>query len=639
MNLLSIENICKSYSEKILLNEVSLGIEEGDKIGVIGVNGTGKSTFLKIVAGIEEEDAGRILKGNNVSIEYLAQNPYMDPDATVLEQVFKGDSSLMTLLREYEALLDKLNFNANDTSLQNKLISLNTRMDSQNAWTVESEAKTILTQLGISDFNAKVSNLSGGQKKRIALASTLISPADLLILDEPTNHLDNQTIEWLENFLNSRKGSLLMITHDRYFLDRITNKIIELDKGNLYVYKGNYSEFLEKKSERLDLEAASENKRANLFRRELAWIRRGAKARTTKQKARIDRFEDIKAAKIDINTEKIEISSLSSRLGKKIIEIENLSKSYGNKKLLENFSYILLRDDRIGVLGPNGSGKSTLMNIISGKVPSDSGLVDIGDTVKIGYYSQENTHMDENLRVIEYVKEGAEFITVADGSKISASQMLERFLFPPTQQWTYVGSLSGGEKRRLYLLRVLMEAPNVLFLDEPTNDLDIETLTILEDYLDSFNGPVIAVSHDRYFLDRIARKIFEYDGAGNINIYIGNYSDFSERIEILEAEKELSKTLVESKPDTAKSRDKKSKPLKFSYNEKREYEEIDEVIETLEKTIENIDFKISKASSDYTKLQSLMEEKQNLEKTLNEKMDRWAYLNELAEKIENGIDD
>jgi ATP-binding cassette subfamily F protein uup len=511
-------------------------------------------------------------------------------------------------------------------------------MDSQNAWTVESEAKTILTQLGISDFNAKVSNLSGGQKKRIALASTLISPADLLILDEPTNHLDNQTIEWLENFLNSRKGSLLMITHDRYFLDRITNKIIELDKGNLYVYKGNYSEFLEKKSERLDLEAASENKRANLFRRELAWIRRGAKARTTKQKARIDRFEDIKAAKIDINTEKIEISSLSSRLGKKIIEIENLSKSYGNKKLLENFSYILLRDDRIGVLGPNGSGKSTLMNIISGKVPSDSGLVDIGDTVKIGYYSQENTHMDENLRVIEYVKEGAEFITVADGSKISASQMLERFLFPPTQQWTYVGSLSGGEKRRLYLLRVLMEAPNVLFLDEPTNDLDIETLTILEDYLDSFNGPVIAVSHDRYFLDRIARKIFEYDGAGNINIYIGNYSDFSERIEILEAEKELSKTLVESKPDTAKSRDKKSKPLKFSYNEKREYEEIDKIIENLEKSIEDIDVKISKASSDYTKLQSLMEEKQTLEENLNEKMDRWAYLNELAEKIENGID-
>ncbi|SHH12546.1 ABC-F family ATP-binding cassette domain-containing protein [Clostridium grantii] len=639
MNLLSIENICKSYSEKILLNEVSLGIEEGDKIGVIGVNGTGKSTFLKIIAGVEEEDAGRILKGNNVRIEYLSQNPYMDSNATVLEQIFKGNSSLMTLLREYESLLDELNFNSNNASLQNKLISLNSRMDAQNAWTVESEAKTILTQLGISDFHAKVSTLSGGQKKRIALASTLISPADLLILDEPTNHLDNQTIEWLENFLNSRKGSLLMITHDRYFLDRITNKIIELDKGNLYAYKGNYSEFLEKKSERLDLEAASENKRANLFRRELAWIRRGAKARTTKQKARIDRFEDIKAAKIDINTEKIEISSLSSRLGKKIIEIENLSKSYGDKKLLENFSYILLRDDRIGVLGPNGSGKSTLMNIISGKVPSDSGLVDIGDTVKIGYYSQENTHMDENLRVIEYVKEGAEFITVADGSKISASQMLERFLFPPTQQWTYVGSLSGGEKRRLYLLRVLMEAPNVLFLDEPTNDLDIETLTILEDYLDSFNGPVIAVSHDRYFLDRMAKKIFQYDGSSNINIFIGNYSDYSERIQILETEKEISKPLSENKSDTNNSRDKKTKPLKFSYNEKREFEEIDSIIENLELAIEEINVKIGKASSDYTKLQLLMEEKGILEDNLNEKMDRWAYLNELAEKIENGINE
>ncbi|GAA0179756.1 ABC-F family ATP-binding cassette domain-containing protein [Clostridium sediminicola] len=632
MNLLTIENISKSYSEKVLLNNISLGIEDGDKIGLIGINGTGKSTFLKIVAGLEYEDSGKITKGNNIRIEYLSQNPFMDNNATVLEQVFKGDSSLMVLLREYETVLEKLNLDPLNAKFQNQLTNLNLKMDAANAWKVENEAKTILTKLGVSNFEAKIGTLSGGQKKRIALASTLISPADLLILDEPTNHLDNDTIEWLEKLLNNRKGALLMITHDRYFLDRITNKIIELDKGNLYSYKGNYSVFLQKKAERLELEAANESKRQNLYRRELAWIKRGAKARTTKQKARIDRFEKIKDSKVDINEEKVQISSASSRLGKKIIEIENLSKSYDDLKLIDDFSYILLRDDRIGIVGANGIGKSTLMNLIYGKTSPDTGMIDIGETVKIGYYSQETSHMDETLRVIEYIKEIAEFITTADGSKISASQMLERFLFPPSAQWTYIGKLSGGEKRRLYLLKVLMDAPNVLFLDEPTNDLDIETLTILEDYLDNFHGPIIAVSHDRYFLDRIANKIFSFEGNGKITKYIGDYSNYCE----ISKENNEAKLKTESSEKTSirkNNENKKEKPLKFSYNERREFEEIDSIIETIENSLVEVEEKINGAGSNYGLLQELLSEKEKHEKELEEKMDRWAYLNELNEKI------
>lgn len=632
MNLLSIENISKSFSEKILLKDVSLGIGENDKIGVIGVNGTGKSTFLKIITGTEYEDSGKIIKGNNVRIEYLSQNPHMDNEATVLEGVFKGDSSLMVLLRQYETTLEKLTLNPMDVQLQKQLTNLNLKMDAANAWEVESEAKTILTKLGISNFDAKIGTLSGGQRKRVAMASTLISPADLLILDEPTNHLDNDTIEWLEKLLTSRKGALLMITHDRYFLDRITNKIIELDMGNLYAYKGNYSDFLEKKAERMESAVATESKRQNLYKKELAWIRRGAKARTTKQKARIDRFEQIKEAKVDINEDKVQISSASTRLGKKIVEIEHLTKSLGLKKLIENFSYIILRDDRVGIVGPNGIGKSTLMNLIYGKITPDSGEIDTGQTVKIGYYSQETTHMDESLRVIEYIKEVAEFITTSDGSKISASQMLERFLFPPSQQWTYVGKLSGGEKRRLYLLRVLMNAPNLLFLDEPTNDLDIETLTILEDYLDNFDGPVFAVSHDRYFLDRIANKIFSFDGNGKISKYVGNYSDYCQN----NREKNEVKLKAESaeKSNNKKNKEnKKEKPLKFSFNEKREFEEIDGIIEHLENSLVEVEDKINGAGSNYALLQELISEKENFEKQLEEKMDRWAYLNELSEKI------
>jgi ABC transport system ATP-binding/permease protein len=630
MNLLSAENISKSYSEKQLLNNISLGINEGDKIGLIGVNGTGKSTFLKILAGQEETDEGRVLVGNSVKIEYLSQNPSFDTEATVLQQVFKADSPVMKLIREYEEALQ-------NPEASEKIIKLTHSMDAMNAWTIESEAKTILTKLGIADFSAKVETLSGGQRKRIALAAALINPSDLLILDEPTNHLDNDTIDWLEQYLNKRRGSVIMITHDRYFLDRIVNEIIELDKGGLYLYKGNYSTFLEKKAEREELEAASDKKRQSLFKKELAWIRKGAKARTTKQKARIDRFETLSEQLVDTSEEKFEISVGSSRLGKKIVELEHINKAFGVKKVLEDFSYIVLRDDRVGVVGPNGSGKSTLMNIIAGIVKQDSGTVDIGETVKIGYYSQETSHMDGSMRAIEYIKEAAEYIENAEGYKITASQMMERFLFSGTMQWTPIAKLSGGERRRLFLLRVLMEAPNVLLLDEPTNDLDIETLTILEDYLEDFPGAVISVSHDRYFLDRMAEKIFLFEGEGKVKKYTGNYSEFKE---IKAAEEEVNNKLVDKNKDNVnKNSDtvdkKKEKPVKFSFKEQKEYTEIDMVVADLESKIEETEEKISNASSDYTLLQELITEKEDLEQQLEEKMERWVYLNELAERIEN----
>jgi ABC transport system ATP-binding/permease protein len=629
MNLLSAENISKSYSEKQLLNNINLGINEGDKIGLIGVNGTGKSTFLKILAGVEYADEGRVITGNSVKIEYLSQNPIYDSEVTVLQQIFKGDSPVMRLIREYEEALQ-------NPENGERIIKLTHSMDAMNAWSIESEAKTILTKLGVSDFNARVGSLSGGQRKRIALAAALINPSDLLILDEPTNHLDNDTIDWLEQYLNRRKGAVLMITHDRYFLDRVVNEIIELDRGDLYLYKGNYSVFLEKKAEREELEAASEKKRQSLFKKELAWIRRGAKARTTKQKARIDRFEALSEQLVDASEEKLEISVGSSRLGRKVVELEHINKAYGDKKVLDDFSYIVLRDDRVGIVGPNGSGKSTLMNIISGRVKQDSGTVDIGETVKIGYYSQETHHMNESMRAIEYIKEAAEYIENAEGYKITASQMMERFLFSGTMQWTPIAKLSGGERRRLFLLRVLMEAPNVLLLDEPTNDLDIETLTILEDYLEDFQGAVIAVSHDRYFLDRMAEKIFLFEGEGKIKQYTGNYTEFKE---INEAEAEVSNRSVDKNKGIVNKNSeavdkKKEKALKFSFKEQKEYAEIDAVVADLESRIEETEEKIGSASSDYTLLQQLLAEKEDLEKQLEEKMERWVYLNELAERIE-----
>ncbi|MCX0370113.1 ABC-F family ATP-binding cassette domain-containing protein [Clostridium perfringens] len=636
MNLITLENISKSYSEKILANNVSLGINEGEKIGLIGVNGTGKSSFLKIVAGVEEPDEGTVTKGNRVRIEYLAQTPDYDDNATVLEQVFKGNSEEMRILREYEELLEKIDKGEVKDNDSERLIKLQGKIDALNLWDMESEAKNVLTKLGITNFEEKVGNLSGGQKKRIMLAAALITPCELLILDEPTNHLDNETISWLEEYLNSRKGALLMITHDRYFLDRVTNRILELDRGRLFSYYGNYSVFLEKKMERIAIEKASEEKRQNLMRKELAWVRRGAKARTTKQKARLQRFDELVNQEGFIENENIEISVMGTRLGKKIIEIEHLNKSFGDKKIVDDFNYIVLRSDRIGIVGPNGIGKSTLMGMIEGKVKPDSGEIIKGETVKIACFSQEDTHMHPEMRAIDYIKEAGEYLQTATGERITASQMCEKFLFDGTLQWTMIGMLSGGERRRLHLLRVLMEAPNVLLLDEPTNDLDIETLNRLEDYLDDFGGVVITVSHDRYFLDRICNKIFSYKGNGKIDIYTGNYGDYllSKEEEVVNnKEKEVAVDKNKKEPSVDKNKNK-GKVLKFSFKEQREFETIDEEIMTLEEKIEELDSLMAKHASEYGRLQELMEEKAKVEEELAFKYERWEYLNELAAQIE-----
>ncbi|MPQ43457.1 ABC-F family ATP-binding cassette domain-containing protein [Clostridium tarantellae] len=635
MNLITLENISKSYSEKMLVNNISLGINEGEKIGVIGVNGTGKSTLLKIISGVEEADEGTITKGNKVRIEYLAQNPDYDVNATVIEQVFKGNSLEMNLLREYEEILNNINSGIDNEKIHNKLINLQSKIDALNLWDLESEAKIVLTKLGINDFNIKVSALSGGQRKRIALAAALITPCELLILDEPTNHLDNETINWLEEHLNKRKGALLMITHDRYFLDRVTNRILEVDKGRLFSYDGNYSMFLEKKMERMQVEQANEEKRQNLIKKELAWVRRDAKARTTKQKARLQRFDELINKESLVDNNNIEISVMGKRLGKKVIELNNIYKNFGTKKIIEDFSYILLRNDRIGIIGDNGMGKSTLIKIIEGSINADKGEVVKGETVKVACFSQEDNHMDMDMRAIEYIKEVGEYLPTATGERITASQMCEKFLFDGTMQWTPIGKLSGGERRRLHLLRVLMEGPNVLLLDEPTNDLDIETLKILEDYLDDFIGAVITVSHDRYFLDRICSKIFSYEGDGQIRQYVGNYSDFLivKEKELVELKEEF-KLSEKTKNSTDKSERIREKKLKFTFKEEKEFETIDEVIEGLESKISELEEKSAKFSTDFIKLQEILVEKEMAEKELEEKYERWEYLNELAQKIE-----
>lgn len=636
MNLITLENISKSYSEKKLLEDISLGINDKEKIGLIGVNGTGKSTLLKIIAGAEIPDDGTITKANKVRIEYLPQNPYYDENATVLEQVFKGTCEEMKIIGDYQDVLDKIN-KSYDEKLNDRLLKLQEKMDALNLWDLESSAKTVLTKLGIKDFNQKVKELSGGQRKRVSLASALITPCELLILDEPTNHLDNDTIDWLETYLNSFKGSILMITHDRYFLDRVTNRILELDKGILYSYEGNYSVFLEKKMNRLQLAESMEAKRQNLLRKELAWVRRGAKARTTKQKARLQRFDELSNKNDYTPEDKLEISVGSSRLGKKIIEIENLSKSFDGRTFIDNLDYTLARTDRIGIVGRNGLGKSTLIRLLNGELKPDSGTISIGETVKIGCFNQDTSKMHPEMRAIDYIKEESDYITTADGHKITASQMCEKFLFNGTLQYTHIKNLSGGEKRRLQLLRVLMMAPNVLLLDEPTNDLDIDTLSRLEDYLDDFNGVLICVSHDRYFLDRVCNKIFAYEGRGKINIYTGNYSDYldyreQENIEFEEFEDKVK----EEKPKAPKKEKTKAKNKpKFSYNEQREFDTIDEDIEKLEDKIAHLEEDTSKYATDFTKLQEIMDEKTKLENELQVKYERWEYLNNLAEEIAN----
>ncbi|MDO8685050.1 MAG: ABC-F family ATP-binding cassette domain-containing protein [Clostridiales bacterium] len=641
MNILSAEKISKAYSERILFNEISFGINEGEKIGLIGINGTGKSTLLKVVAGVENSDTGKIITGSSVTIEYLSQNPSFENDVTVLQQVFKGNSPFMKLLREYELALKESGRNPEDIQLEKRLLILTQGMDSMKAWTIENEAKAILTRLGVNDFASKIGILSGGQKKRIALAGALINPCDILILDEPTNQLDNDTVDWLEKYLNNRKGALLMVTHDRYFLGRVCNRIIELDNGKLYSYQANYTKYLEMKAEREESAQSSERKRKSLYMKELEWIKRGARARTTKQKSRIDRFETLKETKLPEAYENIEIKVGTTRLGKKTIELEHIGKDFSGNKIIGDFSYILLRDDRIGIIGPNGSGKSTLLKMIAGRLKPDRGSVNTGDTVKVGFFTQENDEideMDESIRVIDYIRNEAEYLTTGEGLK-SASQMLERFLFPPNVQWTPVSKLSGGEKRRLYLLHMLMDAPNIILLDEPTNDLDIQTLTILESYLDDFQGAVIAVSHDRYFLDKVVDKIFIFDGNTSIKQFQGNYSDYSDYNEnALKVRKENavmkdSNIKVELDKDDYNTVNKKKKPPKFTFKEQKDFLQIDELVSNLEREINEVNKGIVEASSDFEHLQKLLSMRETLEVQLNEAMERWIYLNELAESI------
>lgn len=629
MNLVTVENVSKSYSEKVLLKNVSLGINEGDKIGIIGINGAGKSTLLKIVAGKDEFFDGTVTKGKNVRIAYLSQKQDFNEEKTVLEEIFVGDSREMKLLISYEELLEKISISSDD-KLNEKLLKLQSEIDDLNLWSLESEAKSILSKLGINNYNDKIKVLSGGQRKRVALAQALITPSDLLILDEPTNHLDADSIEWLEEYLNSRKGALLMITHDRYFLDRVSNRTIELDRGNLYVYDGNYTRFLEKKMERMEREESEQKKLNSLIKTELKWVKRGAKARTTKQKARLQRFDELVNREYIKPPEDIEINFIGSRLGKKIIEIDNLSKSFGDKKIIQDFNYIFTRTDRIGIVGKNGAGKTTFINLLRGLIQPDSGVITIGETVKIACFAQTDDEMDNNMKAIDYVREGGEYIEVADGTKITASTLCERFLFDGTMQYTKIEKLSGGEKRRLYLLRILMESPNVLLLDEPTNDLDINTLNILEEFLDSYAGVVVVVSHDRYFLDRICNKIFSYEGNGLVKVYHGNYSDFliSKEIESIQNE---SNQVKEKK--VVQKRQREDKP-KFTFKETKEYELIGSEIENLELKIEELEKLMEENSSSYSKLQELVDEKEQAEEELLYKYERLEYLEDKARQIQ-----
>ena len=636
MSLITIEHLTKSYTERLLFDDTAFSINEGEKVGLIGINGTGKSTLLKIVAGLEEPDDGSVVRRRNLYVRYLPQIPVFTAGDTVLDAIVRDNQ-------------DEPHFSSREE--------------------IEASAKNILTRLGIYDFDEKVEHLSGGQRKRVALTSVLLSTADLLILDEPTNHLDSEMADWLEEYLKKFRGALLMITHDRYFLDSVTNRIVELDKGKLYSYQTNYEGFVKLKAERIDMAVASERKRQTILRTELAWMQRGARARSTKQKTHIQRYEALRDMDAPEFDKEVEMESISSRLGRTTVEVKDLCKAYGNKVLLKDFTYIFLKNDRVGIIGPNGSGKSTLMKMIAGWVQPDSGTIEIGQTVKIGYFSQENEAMDENLKVIDYIRNVAEYVQTKDGS-ISASQMLERFLFPGSVQYTTISRLSGGEKRRLYLLRILMDAPNVLLLDEPTNDLDIRTLTILEDYLDNFQGIVITVSHDRYFLDRMVRRIFAFEGDGNVVQYEGGFTDY--QAAYLMKHPELSggngagrgsaggnrsgagnssagnaggsaqgaagETGVDEASGTAAKKSSQDgrahqKKLKFSFKEQREWDTIEDEIAGLEADLEALDGQIAESATNYGRLNQLMTEKAEKEALLEEKMDRWMYLQELAEKI------
>lgn len=635
MNILSVDGISKRFGEKTLLSSVSFGMDDADRVALVGVNGTGKSTLLKMIAGLEPPDAGSLVLGGHVSVHYLPQEPVLESGSSVLEQVFYGDLPVMEALREYEETLLRLERGPDEYALQQKLIRLQGQLDTLGAFDLEHEAKAILTQLGIDYFDAEVSTLSGGQRKRVAMARALIQPCDLLILDEPTNHIDHDSVEWLESALQRRDGALLMVTHDRYFLDKVSTRIFELDRGQLYQYPGKYESYLELKMEREAMARASEDKRQNFLRNEIEWIKRGPQGRGTKQKARTERYYDVLDAPPQAAPGTVDISAASTRLGKSVVELISVCKGYDDHTLIRDFSHIIVPRDRIGIVGPNGSGKSTLVKLISGQLEPDSGEVRIGQTVKVGYFSQEPSEMDSDMRVLEYVQEEAEYIETADGEMVSATQMLERFLFSGSLQWTPIGKLSGGEKRRLTLLRMLMSAPNVLLLDEPTNDLDITTLTVLEDYLDHFPGVVIVVSHDRYFLNRVSKKIFAFEGAGNISVVTGNFKDYVQW-------REQSQTVVDDstgasfegeKVERSHRRDRDH--LRFTFSEKREYEEIDDKIEGLEQKLVKLQTEMAECGSDYVKLQDLSEQAKSVKEDLDQLVERWTYLNELAERIES----
>lgn len=642
MNILSLEAIHKQFADRPLLDGVTLGIDSGERVGVVGVNGSGKTTLLRIVAGAEEADSGRVSMARDLRVAYLPQNPALDPDLTVIEQIFRGDAPEIRLLREYERAADALAHTPGDQLLQQAMAELVARMDAAGTWDLENDARTILARLGITELSARVGDLSGGQRKRVAMAGTLIVPADLLILDEPTNHIDIDTIAWLETFLARSTAALLLVTHDRYFLDRVVGRIVEVDNAKLYSYPGNYSRFLELKAERAEKQVYDEARRQTILRKELVWLRRGAQARTTKQQARIDRIATMQAAKPEPAAGALEIAGVSRRIGKRVIDLAGVTKRYDSKTLVRDLTLSIGPRDRVGIIGPNGSGKSTLLNMIAGRIAPDSGTIAIGETVHMSYYDQESAELDESQRVIDYIKDGAELIGDGQGALVTAAQMLERFLFPAAAHYTPIGRLSGGERRRLYLLRKLMGAPNVLLLDEPTNDLDIQTLALLEDYVDEtesrnddgFSGAVIVVSHDRYFLDRTVTRTLVFEGDGAIVEYPGGYSAYAEaRAQIESEQAESAKPRRgDQKPATPPpSAPTATRPRKLSFKETRELADLEGRIATLETKQADLQSQINSSSDDYQALLRLTAELERISAELEAAVERWGALAEIAE--------
>jgi ATP-binding cassette subfamily F protein uup len=630
MIILSLESIGKQFADRPLLDDIALGIESGERIGVVGVNGSGKTTLLRIAAGAEPPDAGRVSRARELRMAYLPQNPALDGELTVIEQVFRGDTPEIQLLRTYERAAAALARSPDDPTLQQRAAQLVAQIDAAGAWGIENDARAILSRLGIAELaDRRIAELSGGQRKRVAMAAALIAPADLLILDEPTNHIDVDTVGWLESYLARSDAALLLVTHDRYLLDRVVGRIVEIDGGKLFSYPGNYGRFLELKAERAAQQASDEARRQTILKKELAWLRRGARARTTKQQARIDRIDALQSAALEAPRGELELSSAARRLGKRVIELKHVGKAYGERILIHDLSLTIDPRDRLGIIGPNGSGKTTLLNLIAGRAVPDSGAIDIGATVHIAYYDQESAGLDESLRVIDYVREGAELVRTGAGMLASAAQMLERFLFPAAMHYTPIARLSGGERRRLYLLRTLMESPNVLLLDEPTNDIDIQTLSVLEDYLDDFAGALIVVSHDRYFLDRTAEHLLSFEGDGAVLEIPGSYSYYAEqrlkvgRLNVESPNLQPSNLQLSNLPT--------NKPRKLSFKEQRQLNELESRIEALESQQDQLSELVNAAGSDYQELTRLTAELERVAAELEGAVERWAELAEIAE--------